>query len=90
MKNDTLFYDGVFGGTKSGVGYLSVWDGQWSMVCFWVSFCIVAMKRKLHANATKVFSGFFGYILPDFQGNLLKVAMFKYYIHKCYQYKTGF
>jgi hypothetical protein len=28
--------------------------------------------------------------LPYFQGKLLKVAMFRYYTHKSYQYKTGF
>jgi hypothetical protein len=48
---------------------------------FWVNFCIVAVKKKSHANATKVFLGVFGQILPYFQSKLLKVARFRYYIH---------
>jgi hypothetical protein len=36
------------------------------------------------------FLGFFWQILPYFQGILLKVAMFRYYIHKSSQYKIRF
>jgi len=57
---------------------------------FWVNFCIVAMKRKSHANATKVFLGFFWANFAILSGKLLKVVTFKYYIHKSYQFETGF
>jgi hypothetical protein len=55
-----------------------------------VNFCIVAMKRKSHANATKVFLGFFLANFAILSGKLLKVVTFKYYIHKSYQFETGF
>jgi hypothetical protein len=32
-------------------------------------------KKKIHANETKVFLGFFSQILPYFQRKLLKVAI---------------
>jgi len=57
---------------------------------FWVDFCIVTIKKNLHANETKVFFRFFLQILQYFQGKLFKVAVFRYYIHKSYQYKSGF
>jgi hypothetical protein len=47
-------------------------------------------QKKSHANATKLFLGFFLQILPYFEWKLLKVAMFRYYIHKSYRYKTEF
>jgi hypothetical protein len=79
----------VFGGTQSGVGYLRVWEGQgqWFLLG---EFLHCGNKKKLHANETKVFLGFFGQILPYLQGKLLKVVMLRYYIHKSHQYKTGF
>jgi hypothetical protein len=44
-------YGGVSGGTKSGVGYLRVWegDGQWFVLG---EFCILVIKKIINANAT--------------------------------------
>ncbi len=71
---------------------LGTWEFGRVMVngSFWVNFCIVAVKKKSHANATKVFLAFFWQILPYFQWKLLNVDRFTYYILKSYQYKTGF
>ncbi len=54
----TLSHGGVFDCTKSGVGYLRVWEGhgQWFVLG---EFLHCDNKKKSHANATKVFLGFF-------------------------------
>ncbi len=48
-----------FGCTKSGVGYLRVWEcqGQWFILG---EFLHCGSQKKSHANATKVVLGFFG------------------------------
>ncbi len=50
-------HDGVFGGTKSGVGYLRVWEGhgQW-FVLGEILHC--GSKKKSLSNATNFFLGF--------------------------------
>jgi hypothetical protein len=76
----TLYHGGVFGGTKSGVGYLRVWEGH----CQWFvlgEFYIVMIKKN-NQMQHRSFWGFFGKCFPYFQGKLLKVAMGRYYIHK--------
>jgi hypothetical protein len=47
----TLSHGGSFGGTKSGVGYLRVWEGhgQWFVLG---EFYIVMIKKKSNANVT--------------------------------------
>jgi hypothetical protein len=76
----TLSHGGVFGGTKSGVGYLRVWEGhyQWFVLG---EFYIVMIKNK-NQMQHRSFWGFLGKFFPHFQGKLLKVATFRYYIHK--------
>jgi len=78
----------LFGATKSGVGYLRVWGGH----CQWFvlgEFYIVMIKNK-NQMQHRSFWGFLWQIFPYFQGKLLKVATFSYYIHKSYQYKIRF
>ncbi len=41
---------------------------------FWVNFCLVAIKRKSHANATKFFLGFFFANFAIFPGEIVKSA----------------
>jgi hypothetical protein len=56
----TLYHGGVFGGTKSGVGYLRVWEGhsQWFVLG---EFYIVMIKNKIKCNI-----GLFGVFLGNF------------------------
>jgi hypothetical protein len=66
--------------------------GSWSMV-FLGEFYILMIKKIIKCKCYighRSFLGFFWQILPYFQGILLKVAMFRYYIHKSYQYKIRF
>jgi len=65
---------------KVELGYLRVWGGHCQWLLWW-------SKKKIKCNI-----GLFGvfFIFPYFQGKLLRVAMFRYYIHKSYQYKIRF
>ncbi len=85
----TLSHGGVLVVPKVDLG---TWEfgnghGHWFVLG---EFLHCGNKRKSHVNARKGFLGLFLQILPYFQWKLLKVAMFKYYVHKSYQYKTGF
>ncbi len=79
----------VFGGTQSGVGYLRVWEGHahWFLLG---EFLHCGSKKKLHANETRFFLGFFRTIFAIFAGEIVKTCHVERIHHKTYQYKTGF
>jgi hypothetical protein len=82
----------LFGGTKSGIGYLRIWEGhhQWFVFGKFYILMIKTNTLKPKPKCYMVFLRFVLQIFPYLQGKLLKVAMFRYYIHKSYQYKIRF
>ncbi len=84
-----LSHGRVFGGTQSGVGYLRVWEGhgQWFLLS---EFLHCGNNLKITCKWNK---GLFGICFANFAifpKEIVKSCHFRYYIHKSYQYKTGF
>jgi hypothetical protein len=67
----TLSHGGVFAGTKSGVGYLRVWErhGQWFVLG---EFYIVMIKKKIKCKCDIGLFGIFWANFAIFPGEIVK------------------